>query len=332
MSIRTKIQWCDSTCNPTMGCDGCELWDKSTKKCYAGILHQRFGGASPGYAPSFEEVTLFPGRMEQATKWSDLSNTKRCDKPWLNGMPRLIFVSDMSDALSKAITFDYLQKEVIATVTSDLGRRHQWLWLTKRPARMAKFSQWLAKKGQAWPRNLWAGTSVTSRRMTSRIQPLLDIGDAQTIHFLSVEPQYEEVNLQKWLPKLRWVIQGGESGHGASAFDVLWAKSLIDQCREHGVPYFLKQLGANVVRKTQRLRFDDGHAGDWSEWDTKLQVRQMPAIRSDSASSLPKSSKAIRIDGQAQPKTKAASAKGRAAALKAWETRRARQSTGQKRK
>ena len=26
MSIKTKIQWCDSTVNPTMGCDGCELW------------------------------------------------------------------------------------------------------------------------------------------------------------------------------------------------------------------------------------------------------------------------------------------------------------------
>ena len=22
----TKIQWCDSTVNPVMGCDGCELW------------------------------------------------------------------------------------------------------------------------------------------------------------------------------------------------------------------------------------------------------------------------------------------------------------------
>ena len=28
MSKTTKIQWCDSTVNPTMGCDGCELWNK----------------------------------------------------------------------------------------------------------------------------------------------------------------------------------------------------------------------------------------------------------------------------------------------------------------
>jgi len=60
MSISTKIQWCDSTCNPTMGCEGCELWTPTVKKCYAGTLHVRFGGASSGYAKSFEDVTLFP--------------------------------------------------------------------------------------------------------------------------------------------------------------------------------------------------------------------------------------------------------------------------------
>ena len=68
MSKNTTIQWCDSTVNPTMGCDGCELWDQKRKSCYAGILHMRFGGATKGYAPSFEEVTLFPGRMAEAAR------------------------------------------------------------------------------------------------------------------------------------------------------------------------------------------------------------------------------------------------------------------------
>ena len=39
MSIMTKIQWCDSTVNPTMGCDGCEIWGSQRKSCYAGTLH-----------------------------------------------------------------------------------------------------------------------------------------------------------------------------------------------------------------------------------------------------------------------------------------------------
>ena len=28
--INTKIQWCHSTVNPVMGCDGCELWPTPT--------------------------------------------------------------------------------------------------------------------------------------------------------------------------------------------------------------------------------------------------------------------------------------------------------------
>src|SRR5687767_9401374 len=103
MSRETKIQWCDSTCNPTMGCEGCELWNKQRKTCYAGILHTRFGGVTPGYAPTFEQITEFPGRMAEAARWSDLTGTSRKEKPWLNGIPRTIFVSDMSDSLSSVV-------------------------------------------------------------------------------------------------------------------------------------------------------------------------------------------------------------------------------------
>src|SRR5207253_3474022 len=123
MSIATKIQWVDSTCNPTMGCEGCELWNPKTgvKKCYAGTLHTRFGGVTKGYSPTFEQLTLWPGRMTQAATWPDLTGTTRRDKPWLDGLPRLIFVSDMSDALSSVVSFDFLEEEIVRAVTSPNG-------------------------------------------------------------------------------------------------------------------------------------------------------------------------------------------------------------------
>ncbi len=71
MSLKTKIQWCDSTVNPTMGCDGCEIWGVQRKTCYAGTLHVRFGGVTPGYAPRFEQLTQFPGRIAEACGWCD---------------------------------------------------------------------------------------------------------------------------------------------------------------------------------------------------------------------------------------------------------------------
>jgi len=276
MAEDTDIQWCDSTVNPTMGCDGCELWNKNRKTCYAGKIHDRWGGKNKGFSPTFDEITLHPGRMEKAARWSDLTGTRRPTKPWLNGLPRLIFVSDMSDALSKVVTLDYLEEQIINIVNSDLGRRHHWLWLTKLPNRMAKFSDWLSKKGIGWPHNLWPATSITTQQTTFRIKHLLNVGDDRTIRFLSVEPQWEQVDLSDWLPKLSWVIQGGESGPEAKPFHIEWVSDLIQQCRKNQVPYFLKQLGALVHRRDTRISFDDGHAGDWTEWPQKYRVRQFP--------------------------------------------------------
>ncbi|MCH7688755.1 MAG: DUF5131 family protein [Planctomycetes bacterium] len=273
MAQNTAIQWCDSTENPTMGCAGCELWNEQRQTCYAGVLHRRFGGVSSGYAPEFEQVTLFPGRMRRASRWSDLSGRKRKNKPWLDGMPRLIFVSDMSDALSETVEFEYLREEVIKNVKTDCGQRHRWLWLTKRPQRMAAFSQWLSEE---WPTNLWVATSITTQKSASRIKHLLKVGNEHTIRFLSVEPQWEVITVEKWLPQINWVIQGGESGPMAHEFHVEWAKSLITQCKTHGVPYFLKQLGSNVCWKGRQAQYNHSHGGKWDEWPTSLRVRRFP--------------------------------------------------------
>lgn len=297
MSQKTAIQWCDSTVNPTMGCDGCELWamlrplletaefelkaaeDQSQevrRSCYAGILHGRFGGKSPGYAPTFEDVTLFPGRMAEAASWSDLMGDPRADKPWLNGMPRLIFVSDMSDALSAVVPWEFLETEIIQAACSLAGSRHVWLWLTKRPMRMARFSSWLARKGVAWPANLWPGTSLTSRRTIGRVNSLRGVGDEQTTRFVSLEPMIEAIDPAPFLPGIDWLILGGESGHKARPFHLGWALSVIMRSRDAGVPIFVKQLGVNVLDDDGPCEFVHPHAGDWDEWPRFLRFRQLP--------------------------------------------------------
>jgi len=141
---------------------------------------------------------------------------------------------------------------------------------------MAEFSFMLKAKGVRWPVNLWAGTSITTQGTTGRIEPLLQVGDEGTIRFLSVEPQREKIDLAAWLPRLDWVIQGGESGRSARPFHLEWALDLAGQCKEVGVAYFIKQLGSAVFSGGQKLRFLDGHAGDWSEWPEEARVRQMP--------------------------------------------------------
>lgn len=270
MSSKTKIQWCDSTANPTMGCDGCPLWvpEKGIKICYAGSDHERKDGKVKGFSPRFEILTFWPGRMTKAAGWRDLRGSARPDKPWLDGMPRMIFVSDMSDALSAAVSFEYLEAEIIDNVTSPKGRRHAWLWLSKRPARMAKFSGWLGEHGRAWPDNLWAGTSIINKPMLAGIDHLARVGGDTTTRFLSVEPQWEDLDID--VSPVDWVIHGGESPKNPRPFRIEWAEDLRARCRESGKPYFLKQLGGSVVHGDRTLELRDRHGGDWSEWQVNL--------------------------------------------------------------
>jgi len=276
MGKRTLIQWCDSTVNPTMGCDGCELWDDRRRSCYAGQLHRVRGKTNKGFAPAFEQVTCFPGRMSEAAGWRCLQGATRPDKPWLGSSPRMIFVSDMGDSLSDDVTFEYLKAEVIDTVSGPRGARHEWLWLTKRPARMVEFGRWLRDLGIAGPANLWAGTSITTQGTLARARTLLRVGDEHTTRFLSVEPQIEEIDFGDLLPKYQWIIQGGESGSGARRFDLAWARSLRNRCRAARTPYFLKQLGAQVTENDLLVDLRDGHGGDWDEWPADLRVRELP--------------------------------------------------------
>jgi protein gp37 len=260
-----------------MGCDGCELWSSTRKSCYAGVQHQVYGGVRLGYSPTFEQITQWTGRMAAAAGLPDLTGLRRNEKPWLDGLPRLIFVSDMGDALCSSVPFDWLRMEIVDNVSSHEGRRHRWLWLSKRPGRMAEFSAWLAGQGIPWPRNLWAGTSVTTATTQYRIDELLKVGGQETVHFLSVEPQLEQLDLRPWLPRLDWIIQGGESGMQPRKFEIAWAQEMYQDCQESDTPYFLKQLGAYVFRGEQRIRLGDGHGGDWTEWpDDVPQVRQVP--------------------------------------------------------
>ncbi|WP_370640385.1 DUF5131 family protein [Myxococcus sp. XM-1-1-1] len=218
-------------------------------------------------------MTRFPGRVRKAAAWRSLTGLRRLDKPWLDGMPRLIFVSDMSDALSQVVSFEYLEDEVISTVESPAGQQHHWLWLTKRPARMRELSRWLQRP---WPANLWVGTSITGRQSLGRICSLLEVGDERTIRFLSIEPQWEGIDLGEWLSRLDWIIQGGQSGKNSPAFDLAWARAMRDACKKARVRYFLKQLGANVRDGTAVLKLRDRHGGDWDEWPTDLRIRQFP--------------------------------------------------------
>lgn len=51
------------------------------------------------------------------------------------------------------------------------------------------------------------------------------------------------------MPKLDWVIVGGESHTSARYFDPVGARELMWECQSNDVPFFMKQMGAHTGRK-----------------------------------------------------------------------------------
>lgn len=291
MGKETKIEWCDSTVNPTdFQCCGCELWNNTTKDCYAGRFAERRAGKGAFDKP----IVLKPDRMAAAAKWSDLRGTKRKDKPWLDGRRRVIFVGDMADTLQPDVPFEYLRQEVILKVCSNNGRRHIWMWLTKQSKRLVEFAGWLEGTGIPWPENLWPGVSVTSNRVTWRVDDLLKIKSAH--RFISYEPAWEYVDFSRWTCaseitefgkgpcpslKIEMIIMGGQSGAGAREhyFDLAWARDTKEVCEEDQVNFFLKQIGSNPHCECGELPHKiHPKGGDWSEWPKDLRVRQFPEV------------------------------------------------------
>ncbi len=251
-------------------------------KCYAAVLHLNKArsianptrSANSGYAPVFEHATRFPGRVRAMAGKSDLRGVKNAGKPWLDGCPRLIFVSDMGDAFSREEDFGFLETEVIEPILSKKGLRHWWLWLTKRPGRMARFSRRIG----GFPPNVCAMTTVTAPGTLGRIDQLR--GVRASVRGLSIEPLLDHIPANSIdLTGVSWVIVGGESGprDRVRPFHLSWARELRDHCAEKGVAFYLKQLGRRPFDGDDELLLGDTHGGDWDEWPSDLKIRQVPA-------------------------------------------------------
>lgn len=262
-----------------------EMVIRKSITCYAAILHLNKGqkllkpeyDGNSGHAPIFEMVTTYEGRAAKTARLPDLLGQKNPMTPWKDRLPRMIFISDMGDALSSQGDFDFLKADLMEAISSSHGKKHLWLWLSKRPERMAKF----AKQIGGFPKNLCAMTTLTGPDATSlkRLECLKNV----TAHTrgLSIEPLWEKIPPSKLnLDGIDWVIMGGESGSGfefTRPFCIEWAEELRDHCRAHNVAFFLKQLGRNPLKNGNHIRLKNAHGGDWNEWpDEKLRVREFP--------------------------------------------------------
>jgi len=169
-----------------------------------------------------------------------------------------------------------------------------------------------AGRVQPWPLpNVWLGVSAEDQQRADERIPWL-LSTPAAVRFVSAEPLLGPLNLTPWLgnavsryvegggsapasegyavrPGIWWVVVGGESGPKSRPFDLAWARSIRDQCREAGAAFFMKQLGARPQAtadprglgwtETCELSLRDSKGGDPSEWPEDLRVREFPEVR-----------------------------------------------------
>jgi protein gp37 len=268
MGKETSISWADSSLNLQMGCEGCELVKGNNRdfpKCYAKIMTDRYGGKNSGFPEVFEKPVVFMERLKKLASWKDLTGTERADKPWLNGLPRIIFLNDMGDTFSNGMPENWFAEALPVIEKSP----HVFMLLTKWPHRMAKFSEKFP-----FPRNVWPGVTVTSQKTQFRAQTL-DLVTGGGVRWVSVEPMWSQI---KFLPtSAELFIYGGESGStDVTKFNCNWLYDQILFCDRNKKKCFIKQLGSNAFLNSKPLGLENFHGADWLEWPEQFQIREFP--------------------------------------------------------
>ncbi len=287
---KTNIQWTEQTWNPIIGCSkvsaGC-------KNCYAIPMSHRLAHiptTSEKYAGITEKNANGTINFTGVTKIDE----KALLAPLKRKKPTMYFVNSMSDMFHENVPFEWIDK-IMAVIA--LCPQHTFQVLTKRADRMKEyFDGYLKRNGFAnslrdillknnyseiqiielvlkiddflnkkpLP-NLWLGVSVENQEQADKRIPYL-LETPAKVRFLSCEPLLEQVYLPS-LPKIDWVIVGGESGgKGTRPMHPDWVRNIRNQCEATGTKFFFKQWGdwlpvrSEGIYHHERIDFTDGTA------------------------------------------------------------------------
>jgi protein gp37 len=266
MAENSKIEWCDHTFNPWVGCTKVS---SACDHCYA-----------EGWAKRTGQAHLWQGdrrRTSEANWRLPLKWNRQAER---EGRRFRVFCASLADVFDNQVPPEW-RADLWSLI--DATQHLDWLLLTKRPQNAGKMIEAARRTiidaadsrhphhvTWPWP-NVWLGTTVENQAEADRRIPhLLQVPAA--VHFLSCEPLLGSVDLTRvvvrrsesrapdtsinalsgWYSGYRsdaptaigWVIAGGESGPGARPMHPDWARNLRDQCAAAGVPFHFKQNGA----------------------------------------------------------------------------------------
>ena len=248
----TKIEWAEESLNIVTGCTkvsaGCE-------NCYAERMAKRLRAMG---RPEYQLATDMDGWTGEI---GFVEERLRVPMEWKK--TRRVFVNSMSDTFHGKVHDLNVYRMFDMVVNNP---EHIFIFVTKRAHRARRTLNYYCDtfhEGNPIP-NLWLLVSVENQKTADeRITHLL--GANAVVRGLSMEPLLGDVNIARYYYNIGddgWVIVGGESGPGARPMHPDWARSIRDQCVNHGIPFFFKQWGGANKKKAGRVL--DGRT--WDEY------------------------------------------------------------------
>lgn len=252
MGEKTGISWCDHTFNPWIGCTkvsaGCA-------NCYAERDNQRYRWVE-GWGKGAPRRLTSDANWKKPFQWAKAAQEAR--------VPRRVFCASLADVFDDEVPQEWREElwslmgmasQGNVWTHAEKGRFAllaglEWLVLTKRPENIEKMlpPNWI----QFPPKCLRIGVTCEDQANGDRrMEELLSVWSGP--NFISYEPALGPLSVARYIeacdgacvPWIDWVICGCESGPGARAMDVNWARSLRDECHEAKVPFFLKQMAVD---------------------------------------------------------------------------------------
>lgn len=258
MAIVSGIAWTRSTFNPWIGCtkvgpgcDHCYAENQDSRKRWGGATH--WGPGTPRHRTS-------ASNWKQPPTWN---RKAQAGEFWP------VFCASLADVFDNEVP-DEWRADLFRMIEATPALT--WQLVTKRIGNVMRMVPESWRNG--FPPNVWQLATIVDNEELERDGPKL-VAVPAVVRGVSYEPALEQVDWSAWLPRINWIIVGGESAQSAPArpFNLAWARDTITQCRRAGVAVFVKQLGS-----THGLK--DRAGADPMEWSEDLRVREFPNTRS----------------------------------------------------
>ncbi len=278
---KTKIEYLDFTWNPIAM--RCTPVGEACRSCWHLRMAKRL---------SFNP-TIYQTEREAYAGGPPVLKERELEAPLRKRKPARIGVLLMGDLFHESIPGGFLV-DIFRMML--INPQYAYFLLTKRPKQMMDFLSAGLVSEASW---IWLGVSVWDQPSADENIPILLQIPAKH-RWVSYEPALGSVDFGSWVslrkelhfrnsmpgdqwakvaPGIDWVVCGGETGPGARPMHPDWVRSVRDQCKAAGTPFFFKGWGSWLPLASADEA--DNYQGPMREWDDG--IRSVKVLRKQSA-------------------------------------------------